>query len=73
MWSRQLSKVTSVELLNSSTCNAEEEILNAAGHVSTQAKRFQGGSLGPYNLNSAEVLQTEVVVLLQGLRERLPD
>jgi len=40
--------------------------------MSTQAKRFQGDSLGPYNLSSAQVLQFGGVVLLQGLRERIP-
>lgn len=44
----------------------EEEILNVASIVSIQAKRFQGDNLGPYNLNSAEVLQFGVV-LPQGI------
>lgn len=49
----------------------EEDVLNAAGHVSARAERFQSDNLGPYNLNCAEVLQFGVVVLLQLLRERL--
>lgn len=34
--------------------------------MSTQAKRFPGDNLGPYNVNSAEVLEFGLVLLIQG-------